>query len=114
GRPLHAARQPDLPLDLRPGPRPVPPAPRTVRAPHTWRRCSGPPARRADAPRLTARRPARTRPRQGARMNTPDTPVLLSGVTVVDPLAGDLDDAALLIGNDGRVAALGSREDVLA
>lgn len=47
-------------------------------------------------------------------MNTPDTPVLLSGVTVVDPLAGDLEDAALLIGADGRVVALGTREEVLA
>ncbi|GAA1181152.1 amidohydrolase family protein [Ornithinimicrobium humiphilum] len=47
-------------------------------------------------------------------MNTPDVPLLLSGVTVVDPVAGDVEDAAVLTGTDGRVAALGSRDEVLA
>lgn len=40
-------------------------------------------------------------------------PVLLSGVTVVDPAAGDHEDAAVLIGADGRVQATGPREEVL-
>lgn len=47
-------------------------------------------------------------------MNSPPDPLLLSGVTVVDPVAGDREDASILIGTDGRVAAVGDRDEVLA